>query len=290
MVRKSRRQGGPHQKRLVGKWLQFLSVAGGLGLIVFLFFPADRSTTATGWWSVAQTVICILALAGTVVLLAFLLDRGERHLAPSGAEVMRKDKRAPVLYLRPFEAETVLTVQERVLARIMESEVGPLVAVGNPGDRLPHLGAARFYERDFSGDGRNWQLFMREMLLRARLVLIAPGRTVGLAWEIAQCREVLAPQRLVVLMRGSPKAYSAFRDIAAQAGLMLPQISTSDFGWSAESDVVGLITFGSDWSANLAAFPPQSLLEDNSVEEQERRLRRALAPTMDRLGVFIRQT
>ena len=113
---------------------------------------------------------------------------------------------------------------------------------------------------------------------------------MGLAWEIAQCREVLAPQRLVVLMRGSPKAYSAFRDIAAQAGLMLPQISTSDFGWSAESDVVGLITFGSDWSANLAAFPPQSLLEDNSVEEQERRLRRALAPTMDRLGVFIRQT
>jgi hypothetical protein len=118
---------------------------------------------------------------------------------------MRKDKRAPVLYLRPFEAETVLTVQERVLARIMESEVGPLVAVGNPGDRLPHLGAARFYERDFSGDGRNWQLFVREMLLRARLVLIVPGRTVGLAWEIAQCREVLAPQRLVVLMRGSPR-------------------------------------------------------------------------------------
>jgi hypothetical protein len=35
---------------------------------------------------------------------------------------------------------------------------------------------------------------------------------------------VLAPQRLIVLVRGSPKSYDAFRGIAAQAGLMLPQI------------------------------------------------------------------
>jgi hypothetical protein len=269
--------------------LQLLSVAGGLGLIVFLFFPADRSTTATGWWSVAQGVLFILVLIGALGLLAFLLDRGGRHLASSGAEAMRKDSRAPVLYLRPFEAETVLTVQERVLARIMDSEVGPLVAVGNPGDRLPQLGAARFYERDFSGGGRNWQLFVREMMLRASLVLIVPGRTVGLAWEIAQCREVLAPQRLVVLISGSKAIYSEFRDIAAQAGLLLPQIAARDFGWSAPSDVIGLITFGSDWTPNFTAFPPQSLLEDYDAEEQERRLRRALAPPMSRLGVVIRQ-
>jgi hypothetical protein len=180
-------------------------------------------------------------------------------------------------------------VQERVLARIMESDVGPFVAVGNPGDRLPQLGAARFYERDFSGDGRNWQLFVREMLLRARLVLIVPGGTVGLAWEIAQCREVVAPQRLVVLIPGSLENYGVFRGMAAQAGLMLPQINAREFGWSAKSDVIGLITFSSDWIASFAAFPARALFEDISVEEQERQLRVALAPTLDRLGVIVRQ-
>jgi hypothetical protein len=179
-------------------------------------------------------------------------------------------------------------VEERTLARIMEKEVGPLVAVGNPEDTLL-LGAARFYERNFAASGRSWQLFARDMLLRARLVLVVPGRTMGLAWEMVQCREVLAPQRLIVLVRGSPKSYDAFRGIAAQAGLMLPQIDASDFGWRGETDFIGLIEFGSDWTAHFSAFPERPLFEDNGVDLQEWRLRLGLEPVLGRLGVTLRQ-
>lgn len=284
MVRRSQRQGGPRQRPRVGKALQLLVVVGGLALIAFIFFPADRTSATTGWRSVAEGVGLILALVGVMGLLLFLLDRGDRHLAPGGDEAMRKDARAPVLYLRPFEAETVLTVQERVLARIMDREVGPFVAIGNPGDRLPQLGAARFYERDFAGDGRDWQVFVREMLLRARLVFIVPGRTVGLAWEIAQCREILRPERLVVLVPGGLDAYAAFRGIAAQAGLALPQIGARDIGWSAPSDLIGVITFDTGWTAHFTAFPARSLFDSPSAEDQENQLRQALSPTLARLS------
>jgi hypothetical protein len=146
MFRKTPRQGGPRQRPLVGLWLQLLSVVGCIILLAVLFFPVERSTTTTGWWSVVAAVLFIVALAGLVGVLGYLLERGERHLAPSGADVMRSDSRAPVLYLRPFEADSPLSVEERTLARIMEKEVGPLVAVSNPEDTLPLLGVARFYE------------------------------------------------------------------------------------------------------------------------------------------------
>jgi hypothetical protein len=38
-----------------------------------------------------------------------------------------------------------------------------------------------FIDRNFAASGRSWQLFVRDMLLRARLVLVVPGRTVGIA-------------------------------------------------------------------------------------------------------------
>lgn len=172
------RKTAPQGKPLVGLWLQLLSVFGCIILLAVFFFPADRSVPITGWWSVAATVLFIVGLAGLVSVLGSLLERGERHLTASGTVVMRSDNRAPVLYLRPFEAESLLTTEERMLARIMEEEVGPLVAVGSPEDTLPPLGAARFYERNFAS-GQGWQLFVREMLLRAQLVFIVPGETVG---------------------------------------------------------------------------------------------------------------
>ena len=290
MFRTTRPQGGPRQRRLVGKWFQLLSVVGCIMLLAVLFFPVDGlRTTSAGWWSAAETVLVIAALAALVSMLGFLLERGERHLAPSGPAVMQSDQRPPVLYLRPFEAESLLTSEEQALARIMEDAVGPLVAVGSPGDTLPPLGAARFYERNFGEGGQSWQLFVREMLLRAQLVFIVPGGTAGLGWEIAQCREVVAPERLAVLVRSSAKDYVAFRGTCARAGLILPQLDPGGFGWHGETDFIGLVAFGSDWTAHFSAFPDRPLFEDNGVDWQERRLRHGLAPILGRLGVTLRQ-
>lgn len=280
-----RRQAAPRQRRLVGKGLQLLSVLGSIMLLVLLSYPADWSTSLTGWRSVATTVAAIAALVALVAGLTYLLERGERHLAPGGADIMRSDRRAPVLYLRPFAADALVSVEERTLARIMEKEVGPLVAVGEPGDALPPLGAARFYERDFAACGGNWQVFVRHLLLRARLVLVVPGETLGLAWEMAQCREVLAPHQVVVLVRGDAKIYDAFRATAGKAGVALPQVDPRRFEWLGETDFVGLVAFGPDWTAQFSAFPERPLFEENGEDHRERRLRQGLEPVFGRLGI-----
>jgi hypothetical protein len=289
MSGKSRRQAGPRQNRFIGLSLQILSTIGCLVLLAVLFFPGDKSTTSTGWWSVAETVLAILALAGFLGLMGHLLQRGDRHLAQSGADVMGKDRRAPVLYLRPFGAEVELSAEEQTLKRIMDNEVGPLVAVGNPEDALPPLGAARSYEQDFAQSGRTWQLHVREMLLRSSLVFVVPGHTPGLGWEIAQCREVLHPLRLIVLVRGTPNTYDAFRDIASQSGLLLPRIDRADFARHRDAEFVGLIAFDVDWTARFSPFPERPLFEDNGVDRREWSLRRGFKIPLGRLAIAVDQ-
>lgn len=288
MIRRTSPQKGPRQRPLLGHVLQFLVAAGGLFLLAAIFFPADWSVSLTGWSSVAATLLAIAALVGVVAGLGYMLERGDRHLAPSGAEAMQSDGRAPVVYLRPFENETRVSVEERTLARIL-GEVGPFVAVGKPGDMLPPLGAARFYERDFSGRDGDWQLFVREMLLRAQLVLLVPGQSSGLLWEMVQCREVLVPRRLLVLVAGSAEDYNEFRRIGAQAGLVLPQIAPGAFALRDETEFIGLIAFGPDWAAEFVAFPERPLFGDQRAEDRDHRLREALAPFLGRLGLPMRR-
>jgi hypothetical protein len=266
-----------------------LSAIGCIVLLAVLFFPSDKSTTTTGWWSVAETILAILALACFLGLMGHLLQRGDRHLATSGADVMRHDSRAPVLYLRPFGAEVDLSAEERTLKRIMDKEVGPLVAVGNPEDALPPLGAARSYERDFAGSGKTWQVHVREMLLRSSLVFVVPGHTPGLGWEIAQCREVVNPLRLIVLVCGSPSTYDAFRGIAARSGLLLPEIGNAGFGRHRQTEFVGLIAFDAGWTAYFSTFPERPLFEDNGVDRREWSLRRGLVAPLGRLAIGIEQ-
>jgi hypothetical protein len=171
----------------------------------------------------------------------------------------------------------------------MDKDVGPLVAVGNPEDALPPLGAARSYEQDFAARGRTWEVYVREMLLRSSLVFVVPGHTPGLGWEIAQCREVLDPLRLIVLVCGSPNTYDAFRGIASQSGLLLPMIGSADFGRHRDTEFVGLIAFDADWTARFSPFPERPLFEDNGVDRREWSLRRGLRTPLGRLAISIDQ-
>lgn len=283
MVDKTPQRQGPRQRPVVGVALQLLSVLGAVVLLAILFYPADWSTGLTGWWSIAATVLCIGGLTALVAGLGHALERGERHLTPTGAAVMQKDRRAPVLYLRPFEADSLVTAEERTLARIMAAEIGPLVAIGKPEDKLPPLGAARFYEREFAGYDGNWQLFVRDMLLRSRLAVVVPGKTFGLSWELTQCREVLSPGQVIVLVRGPPAIYDAFRHVAALAGVTLPRLEASNFAWHGETDFVGVVAFDANWTAHFSPFPAGAASGGNDEDPRERRLRQGLDSILSRL-------
>ena len=72
-------------------------------------------------------------------------------------------------------------------------KIGPVIAIGRPGERLPSLGAARFY---VSHD--RWQETVAAILRVAQLVVWTTGTTDGLRWEISHIIEKVAPEKLVL--------------------------------------------------------------------------------------------
>ena len=123
----------------------------------------------------------------------WLVTRGRRMRVSGVESVLAEDVRAPIVYLRPFGVDRVeigkrmssrvrislregfeMTYEER-LARTLR-KIGPFVAVGDPTERLPLLGAARMYAAD-----EDWQEKVDELTARASVVLLHAGEWDGLA-------------------------------------------------------------------------------------------------------------
>jgi hypothetical protein len=155
-----------------------------------------------------------------------------RRMRVRGAErVLAAEARAPIVYLRPFgedRAEIAVRWSSRVrispragfektyeerLARTLR-KIGPFVAVGDPTERLPLLGAARVYAAD-----EDWQQTVDELTARTSVVILHAGEGDGLAWEVRHVIAVDAPERAILSLplhakRKEPsrqERYDAFR-------------------------------------------------------------------------------
>jgi hypothetical protein len=150
---------------------------------------------------------------------AKLVMRGRRLAIKASVSSLANDQRSPVLYLRSFEMDRKmatggihalferlfpgfpglnLITEEEQLIEIL-SAIGPVIAIGRPGEYLPLLGAKRIY---ITTD--DWQKRVIELMLEARLVVIAYGSTAGLLWEIDRAHELLRPEQVLYLL---PPAY-----------------------------------------------------------------------------------
>ncbi len=138
-------------------------------------------------------------------------------------ELARRGARRPIFYLRSFGLDKRIgrpSIPERLLGtRPMNNveqfltrdlrEIGPVIAIGRPDEKLPALGAARFYvAHDL------WQQKVAEVLPHSQLVVWATGVTEGLGWEISHLVENVDPQKIIIwahphLLRVSPKKREA---------------------------------------------------------------------------------
>jgi len=103
-----------------------------------------------------------------------LVRRGFGHDAAAAAEIMSRDKRAPVVYLRSFKHDDdrlipwwsrillywVSVSFEQMLAATLDC-VGPFIAIGRPTETVPELGAARLYCSDTEWRDRITDLITR---------------------------------------------------------------------------------------------------------------------------------
>jgi hypothetical protein len=139
----------PRDRRLSASLEPLLSA---LGMYVLGILAAFLVAVATGIGLLAGLAFLPFALVGSR-----LMQRARRTLVLRSAEVRDRDLRPPVLFVRSFVDDLLelkpkfeyfsrlfrkrLTLEEFVVGRLMT--LGPVVAIGKPGEALSPLGAAR---------------------------------------------------------------------------------------------------------------------------------------------------
>ena len=196
----------------------------------------------------------IIATTSVGLLGRRLAMTGRKQRAAQTAASTANDPRPPVVYLRSFADDELLenanvvrgfiqlTTEEEQYARVL-NRIGPFVAIGDPREGLPDLGATRIYV----GDG-DWQRRVEALLDGARLIVLRLSATQGLLWEL---RTVIArndPSKLLVLLPGPPENYPLLRQLANEwLPQPLPPSLPRGKSFKRLSTVVALVRFRPDW-------------------------------------------
>jgi len=170
----------------------------------------------------------------TALLLVFAVGAasiGRKLMMPSAEVVLSRDKRAPVVYLRPFDEDerridalpvgrriggrpvmqsSASATHERRIAQALRS-IGPFVAVGAPGDALAPLGAARLYLAD-----DNWQRKVDELVRGAAAIVLLPETSEGTVWEAVRVARLVDPRRILIVVPNPavrPLGYARIRSL-----------------------------------------------------------------------------
>jgi hypothetical protein len=121
-------------------------------------------------------------------------------------EIVLKEK-PPVLLLRSFADDAAKIPPSALLPRLFFrrkrleemigeelTRIGPFVAIGKPGERLPQLGAQRLYVAD-----DEWQDVVRAYIGRAGRIIMIAGTTHWVRWELASTIEQGSLDKLLVV-------------------------------------------------------------------------------------------
>ncbi len=276
---------------------------------LFDVFEKPETLSFDRW--VLAALCLVVAVAGIILgeLGWKTYRRGKKFVTESAEEALAKDPRKPVVYIRSFRDDTKLLTphqktdlwvsrlfmpvfgvksREETLADCL-SEIGPVVAIGNPREELPELGAARMYFRD-----DEWQQQILAFMQRSSLVVLLGGPTKNLWWEIEQALKVLPPEKLICVVpsakHGDGKEF--LKDFAARTG----HIGTPAFAEALPRkgsekllhEYGRIIYFDNNWlplSSPIRVLPPRMFFYNKSINHFEPALRVALRPIFKRLGV-----
>jgi hypothetical protein len=266
---------------------------GGFGLVGFgHFFTSGRP-----WWQLFT--IFPAMLAGAVVVDAGQRTRlaGRRHLARPATMPGPDD--LFVLYLRSFREDAGRARLERTWlrpealqpalhlgpmlfsGRSLEEHLvavlrplGRVIAVARPGQVLPPAGARRL-----TLPANDWQGPVREMMSRARLVVIFLDASTWTLWEFAEAIRCVPPQRLLLVAPEERKDYEAFRRAAgATLPVYQPPVRHPPLK---EPSASGLIFFDADRTPHF-----QPLVANPLHDVLGSALRRSARPALDRLRAY----
>ena len=226
----------PRDERLIQSLGPFLVAytTWTVGAVVGLLAAA---VVSGGHGLVAALVFSPFGLAG-----GRMYDSGRRRLALRLDEVRAFDARPPLLLLRSFADDNLplerrfsifgnllqrpFTLEELIVDRLWR--IGPVMAIGSPGETLRPAGAAREYVPD-----GEWQKRLLSGLDESLWVVGILGASDGVTWEFGQveARGVFDRFLLVVPPHATPiilRRWEAFaRTFPAAADAALPAAETA---------------------------------------------------------------
>lgn len=212
----------------------------------------------------------------------------QRKNVLSAQDLLRRDARPHALYLRPFKDDETtsrllnLSTEEQELAAVM-LEIGPFVALGEPGEKFPAPGAARMYV-----EHQGWQSKVEHLMSRAGLVVARVGNTESFWWEMLTAMRVLKPERLLLLVPDDQKVYEEFRRRAR--GVFPRQLPEHEFRstrfdtFKSHISLEGFIYFEPDWTPHLQRFSSPNLRQ-NYWEPGVPTFKTAFRPVYEQLGI-----
>jgi hypothetical protein len=248
---------------------------------------------------VVETSLGYVAAIASLFAGMRMIGTARRHWVSSADIRIEQDPRPPVLYLRSFHDDALLS-QQRAHWRTHEEmwaqqlkRVGPVVALGAPGRELPHLGAARRYETE-----SEWQNAILEWMRVASLVVLFLGDTEAFSWEVEQTVEIVPPERLVFLLPSDPARWPAFRahfQALVPAAHLPVELPGRTFRLRAKLPARlryptwGALYFDADWTARLSKCTPAkkaylvSLAFPGALSRA--RIYGAMRPVLERNGI-----
>jgi hypothetical protein len=185
-----------------------------------------------------------------------IIALSESFFLPSYLDVSPKDRRPPVIYLRPFHEDALKvhdiipigTSMPMILGDRADSHlkilnaIGPVVAIGRPG-WLAKLGIYPSGPYRLYIDTEDWQLKVRQLVANAKMVVLVVGDSKGIEWEIDMVKELVPPEALLLYIPPKPigsksskrpkkskDIYEAFRTMIEQRlPAKLPEFQESVF-------------------------------------------------------------
>lgn len=268
---------------LIGRSYQFL----GILLILagmFLGFFSIIQTAYRSWWYVLGTGVGYsVAHFGSL-----LLNRGRRMLRSSGGEVALSSSH--IVYLRAFGDDSVterfsspvdLFSEEEQLALAFH-KVGPVTAIGRPGQKLPPLGATRLYVEE----KKDWHLVVREAIQKSQIVILRSGITSGLLWELTEVIESVAPERLLIVISSHQVISRLFlSQLQDKLKIQLPVIDIKQK--AQDCTIAGFLHFDSDWAPHFLPLRRASWHRATLVKALTPMFTKTLQPFFIKLGLSV---
>ncbi len=275
---------------------QQTSAGGGLKLLgVALIILGGVIYVASGGVDENPSAFLAIPVIAGGILLYY---RGRQHAArakAAGPDSPLMDSQPDVLYLRSFQTDPSTTYRQLTAGWTTEEEelgsvlrpFGDMVAIGQPGERLPVPGATRMYASQ-----SEWRRVVLASMQSAPLVVIRAGSSPGLLWEMGQAIRTLEPERLLILVLNiKVQEYTLFANqVRANFRLQLPAIEASsvmramiDRRESPSKAKPGFVAFESDWSAVFLPLP--STIIRTGYKDLTKAFSIALRPVFERHGI-----